>query len=139
MGTIVCATRGGEASYSTQDKVITLAKKDKSRLVFVFAVDTHFLDTTHAPILVDVQPELENMAEFLLIMAQERAAKAGVEAEQVVRHGSLADVLVETAKEKEASLIVLGSPVEEGRFAAEGLQKLAADLQEASGIEVRII
>ena len=137
MGTIVCATRGGEASYRTQDKVIQVVKEE-SALVFGFAVDTAFLDKTAAPILVDVEPDMEHMAEFLLLMAQERAAKAGVEAETVVKRGGLRDVLVETATERQGSLIVLGSPAEQSHFALEGLQKFAAEVQAASGVEVKI-
>ena len=140
MRKILCATRGGEASYRTQDMVIEMAKKAGDKLVFVFAVDTHFLDKTHAPKLIDVEQELNRMAEFLLLMAQERAAKAGIEAEQVVKRGELRDVLVETAQEQEATLIVLGSPnEEESRFALEGLQSFAAELQEAAGVDVRIV
>lgn len=139
MGTILCATRGGEASYRTQDEVIALAKRDASELVFVFAVDTEFLDKTAAPILVDVKPEMEKMAEFLLLMAQERAAKSGIEAQAAVRHGTLRDVLIETADEYGASLIVLGSPAEESRFGLEDLQKFADELHEASGVKVQII
>lgn len=140
MGTIVCATRGGEASYRTQDQVIQMAKREKSALVFVFAVDTAFLDKTAAPVLVDVEPEMENMAEFLLLMAQERAEKAGVQAQAVVMKGALRDVLLETAAEHDASLIVLGSPGEDqSRFEQEGLESFAADLREASGVEVKIV
>ena len=139
MGTIVCATRGGEASYRTQDKVIEMAKEEGSRLIFVFAVDTDFLDKGHASVLVDVETEMEKMAEFLLLMAQERAAKANVTAEAVVKSGTLRDVLVETASEHNANCIVLGSPAEQSRFALEGLQKLAAEVQEASAVEVKIV
>lgn len=142
MGTIICATRGGEASYQTQDIVIEMAKVTGDKLVFVFAVDTHFLDKTSGPILVDVESELDNMAEFLLIMARERAAKADIEAEQVVKHGDLRSVLLETTKEQNATLIVLGSPGSndgKSRFVLEGLQDFAAGLQENSGIEVQIV
>ena len=142
MGTIICATRGGEASYHTQDIVIEMAKVTGDKLVFVFAVDTHFLDKTSAPKLVDVGPELDHMAEFMLIMAQERAAKADIEAEQVVKHGDLRSVLLETAQEQHATLIVLGSPGNEGkrgRFVLEGLQDFAAGLQKDSGVEVQIV
>lgn len=140
MGTIVCATRGGEASYRAQDKVIAMAKEQGSDLIFVFAVDTAFLDKTAAPVLVDVEPEIEHMAEFLLLMAQERAQKEDVEAKPVVKQGSLHDVLIETAAEHEADLIVLGSPgEEESRFALEGLQEFAEALHEESGVEVKIV
>jgi hypothetical protein len=46
VGTILCATRGGEASYRTQDRVIALAKEETSEWVFAFAVDTQFLDNS---------------------------------------------------------------------------------------------
>jgi nucleotide-binding universal stress UspA family protein len=140
MRKILCATRGGEASYRTQDKVIEMAKTGGATLLFVFAVDMDFLGKTAAPILVDVENELENMAEFLLIMAQERAEKAGVEAEYVVRWGLLPDVLAEVATEQKVDLIVLGSPGEgENRFVMEGLEKFAASVHEASGTEVKIV
>jgi hypothetical protein len=57
----------------------------------------------------------------------------------VVKHGRLRDVLIETAAEHDASLVVLGSPAEQSRFALEGLQELAVEVQEASGVEVRIV
>lgn len=116
-----------------------MAKKQGAKLVFVFAVDTDFLNKTAAPILVDVVPEIENMAEFLLLMAQERAAKEGVEADTVAKVGKLRDVLLEAAAEREASLIVLGRPAEESHFPLEGLEAFADDLREASGIDVQIV
>jgi nucleotide-binding universal stress UspA family protein len=117
-----------------------MANEEKSTLVFIFAVDTDFLNKTAAPILVDVEPEMEHLAEFLLLMAQERAAKAGVEAEAVVKTGSLRDVLIEAATEHKASLIVLGSPGEEqNHFKLEDLQAFADGLREASGVKVKIV
>ena len=82
---------------------------------------------------------MTKMGEFLLLMAQERAAKAGIEAQAAVRHGTLREVLIETADEYEASLIVLGSPAEEGRFGLEDLQEFADELHDASGVKVQII
>ncbi|MEA3339900.1 MAG: universal stress protein [Chloroflexota bacterium] len=45
MGKILCATRGGEASYRTQDAAIELAKERGDTLLFLYVVDLHFLDT----------------------------------------------------------------------------------------------
>lgn len=139
MTKILCATRGGGSSYQTQDKVIARAKAEKAELVFVFAVDVEFLSTTAAPILVDVESELDNMAEFLMLMAQERAQKAGIEAKTIVKRGNLGDVLVEAAAEEKADVIVLGSPAEESRFAMEGLKAFAAAVEKASGVKVEIV
>ncbi|HIQ01546.1 MAG TPA: hypothetical protein EYH30_05385, partial [Anaerolineales bacterium] len=46
MGKILCATRGGEASYRTQDAAIALARERGDSLIFLYVVDTHFLDRT---------------------------------------------------------------------------------------------
>ena len=83
MGTILCATRGGEESYCTQDQAIALAIEQGDTLVFLYVVDTHFLDNTAAPIMIDVEDELYNMGKFLLLMAQERAREQGVDAEKM--------------------------------------------------------
>lgn len=138
MATILCATRGGEASKRTQDEAIRLAKEQDSRLVFFYVVDISFLQYTGAHVLVDVDTELEHMAEFLLIMAQERAKGAGVEADYTIRHGSFLEELAAAAQELEASLILLGSPAEESHFKLEHLKALADRVTEETGIPVQV-
>jgi nucleotide-binding universal stress UspA family protein len=110
MGKILCATRGGEASQRTQDAAIRLAKDCGDNLVFLYVVDIHFLDNTAAPIVVDVEHEIYKMGEFLLLMAQERAAAQGIAAQTVVRQGRLTAELVAAAEELGINLIVLGRP-----------------------------
>ena len=51
-------------------------------------VDLRFLDKTAAPIVVDVENEMTKMGEFLLLMAQERAAKQAVEADTICHSGN---------------------------------------------------
>ena len=140
MGIILCATRGGEASYHTQDKVIALAKEGGDELLFLFVVDLHFLDKTAAPIVVDVKNNITDMGEFLLLMAKERAAKQGVEARTLCREGEVIEELEKAALEEAVSLIALGSPVgEESIFELEQLERLAERIQADTGIEVRIL
>ncbi|MGD8813735.1 MAG: universal stress protein [Anaerolineales bacterium] len=140
MGKILCATRGGEASYRTQDKVIALAKETGDELLFLFVVDLHFLDRTAAPIVVDVKNNIADMGEFLLLMAKERAAKQGVEAQTLCREGEVIEELEKAAHEEEVSLIVLGKPVgEESLFKLAELEQLAERIQEDSGVQVRIL
>ena len=50
MSTILCATRGGEQSYATQDAAIALAKERRARLVYIYVTDVDFLRRTHAAI-----------------------------------------------------------------------------------------
>lgn len=47
---VLCATRGGEASYRTQDAAIAMAKQEDAELVFLFVADVSFLDQTAVPL-----------------------------------------------------------------------------------------
>jgi nucleotide-binding universal stress UspA family protein len=140
MGNILCATRGGEASYRTQDAAVALAKERDDILIFLYVVDIHFLDKTAAPIVVDVENEVVKMGEFLLLMAQERAAAQGITAQAVVRQGQLRAELIAAAKELGADLVVLGRP-RGGKaiFDEAALQLFAALLQVETGAEVCIV
>jgi len=90
--------------------IITLAKKQGDGLVFLYVIDTRFLDKTAAPILVDPEDEISKMGEFLLLMAKERAAKQDIVAETILRRGEVRQALKEAAQEEGITLIVLGSP-----------------------------
>jgi nucleotide-binding universal stress UspA family protein len=138
MATILCATRGGEASKRTQDEAIRLAKEQAAQLVFFYVVDVSFLQYTGAHVLVDVDTELEKMGEFLLIMAQERAKEASLDADYVIRRGAFLEELMAAAQELEATLVLLGSPAEEGYFRLEALEALAEKITEETGIPARI-
>jgi nucleotide-binding universal stress UspA family protein len=140
MGTILCATRGGEESYGTQDAAIALAKQQGDALVFLYVVDVSFLDQTAAPLVIDVESRLEKLGRFQLKMAQERAGAQDVAAQAIVREGQLRAELVTAAHEISATLIVLGrSRRQTAIFEENKLQEFAADLQAATGIEVRIL
>lgn len=140
MGTILCATRGGEESHATQDAAIALAKQRGDGLAFLFVVDVSFLEKTAAPLVVDVESRLEKLGRFQLKMAQERAAEQGVMAEAIVRQGQLRAELIKVAREVPATLIVFGRPRKQTAvFEEHALQTFAADLQTETGIEVRII
>jgi nucleotide-binding universal stress UspA family protein len=141
MGKILCATRGGEASYRTQDAAIALASEQGDELVFLYVVDIGFLDKTSYAVRPDVvTAEMEKMGEFLLAMAQERAQKKGVSAEYVLRHGHLREELKAAAKELDVELVVLGRPAgEESAFASEALEVFAAEIEAETGVEARII
>jgi nucleotide-binding universal stress UspA family protein len=140
MGKILCATRGGEASYRTQDAAIALAKEQGDTLVFLYVVDLRFLDKTSAPIVVDVENEMAKMGEFLLLMAKERAAKQGVVADTVCREGKVREALKQAAREADASLVVLGRPAgAASAFELAGLEAFAAEIEAETGIETHIV
>ncbi len=140
MGKILCATRGGKASCRTQDAAIALAKERGDELVFLYVVDTSFLDKTAAPIVVDIGDGIEKLGEFLLAMAQERAAQQGVEARALCREGKVRQEIKTAAVEEEATTVVLGRPAgETSVFIPEALQSLAANIESETGVEVVIV
>ena len=140
MGMILCATRGGEASYPTQDAVIALAKQQGDELVFLYVVDISFLNHGAAPLVVNLESRLERLGMFQLVMAQEQAAAQGVIAQTIVRQGHLQAELGIVAKEIGATLIVMGrSKGLDAAFEKSSLQVFASDLQNETGIEVRIL
>jgi nucleotide-binding universal stress UspA family protein len=140
MGKILCATRGGQASHRTQDAAIALAKEQCDELAFLYVADTHFLDKTAAPIVVDVENEVIKMGEFLLLMAAERAADRGLSVQVIVRKGQLRAELAAAAKESGADIIVLGRPHNrDAVFDEVALEAFATDLEAITGAEVRIL
>lgn len=140
MATILYATRGGEATYPNQDFVIELAKERGADLVLLYVTDVQFLNRLASPILVDLEAELEGLAEFLLLMAKERAEKAGVRVETVVRRGVFRQALEETARDYAVSAIVLGTPVGESSITRrEYLEHLAEDIWTDTGVETLLI
>jgi nucleotide-binding universal stress UspA family protein len=140
MGKILCATRGGEASQRTQDLAIALAKERSDDLLFLYVVNTSFLDQLAAPFVVDIESRLERMGSFQLAIATERAAEQGVAAQSVVRRGRLQTELAEVAREMEVSVIVLGRPRNQTAvFDEAGLDAFARDLGAATGCEVQVV
>jgi nucleotide-binding universal stress UspA family protein len=140
MGKILCATRGGEDSQRTQQAAIALAKEQGDELVFLYVADASFLDNIAAPVVVDVQSELDQMGRFQLAIAQEQAAEQGVDAQIAIRHGRLRTELIAAARGSGITLIVLGRP--QGRtavFDEADLEEFAAELDVKTSAEVRIV
>jgi nucleotide-binding universal stress UspA family protein len=141
MGTILCATRGGEASYRAQDTAIALAQERGDELLFLYVVDIGFLQKTERAVRPDVvTAEMEKMGEFLLAMAQERAQKQGVAASYVLRHGNLRRELKAAAREEVVDLVMLGQPAGTGSaFASADLEAFAAEIEAETGVKACII
>jgi nucleotide-binding universal stress UspA family protein len=141
MTKILCPTRGGEASTRTQDAAIVLAREQDKPLVFLYVVDTHFLDRTERAVRPDVVMEqMTRMGEFLLTMAQERAQAQGIQAEVRIRHGELREELKAAVREEEADIVILGRPAgNESAFRLKGLEALAAEIEQETNAETRIL
>jgi len=143
MGKILCPTRGGEGSYRTQDAAIAMARERGDELVFLFVVDLDFLNKTESAVRPDVvAQEMRHLGEFLLIMAQERAQKQGVEAGYVLREGDVRAEIKAAAVEEGATMVVLGRAAEqepERAFAPGRLLEFATEIEAETGIETRVV
>lgn len=140
MSIILCATRGGEQSYRTQDRAIAIAKERDASLLYIFVADVKFLSRTHAAIVVDAKTEIEHMGEFLLLMAKERTEKAGVQADCVVKDGVFGEAIKEAAQEHNVDLIVFGRPGEESSVTQiEYLENLCQEITDEIGVETMIV
>lgn len=139
MAKTLCAIRGGEESQRLQDIAIQRAKERGKDIVFLYVVNTEFLDTASASLRESVTLEMEKLGDFLLLMAQERAQKAGVVAETLLRHGYLEAEFKAAASQPEITTVLLGVPGERGNFSMESLKATAKEIEEECNVEVLII
>jgi nucleotide-binding universal stress UspA family protein len=119
---LVVATDGSKHSAVAASEAIGIAKRNKSKLTVVSVVPSELMSQADIDFAMNLR---ENLAEKEMSEAEkyakavkEAAKNEGVEVQAFVVTGKPADVIIETAKEKNADLIVLGS---HGRT---GLEKL---------------
>jgi nucleotide-binding universal stress UspA family protein len=137
---ILCPTRGGKASYPNQDYTIDLAKERGQDLLFLYVTNVQFLGLTALPKVIDIEAELEEMGDFLLAMAQERAQNAGVKASTTVRSGVFQKVLKEVLREYPIDTIVIGTSSQStGVVTSDFVKKLAEEVSRESGVEFIVL
>jgi len=139
MTVILCPTRGGKSSIPNQQWAIQFAKEQNAHLIFLYVSDVRFLDNLSSPLLVDVVHELDELGEFLLAMAQDRAQKAGIKADILVRQGIFREALAEVILDKKVDTVIIGKStrgtgVTDERY----LTILAATMQE-KGVEMIVV
>jgi nucleotide-binding universal stress UspA family protein len=99
-----------------------------------------FLDLTAAPILIDIETEMDDMGEFMLAMAQERAEKASVKATTLVHRGHFREVLIDVLEERQIDTVVLGiSAGGTGVVTAEYIRELASEISDKTGVEFVVV
>lgn len=136
---IVCAVRGGPASQATIAKAISLAQQTGLPLYFLYVVNLDFLSQTPTSRVHTISREMHQMGEFILLMAREAAAREGISAEGVVRHGSVGEEVIGLCHELEAGYLVLGKPrveQEDAVFTRELLHQFVARTEEQTGATV---
>ena len=140
MSLILCATRGGEASYRTQQAAIALAKEHGDEIVFLYIIDLSFLNKTAAPIVVNIENELDQMGRFFLLMAKERASEQGVEVRTITRNGIVQEEIINAVLEEGATLVVLGRPAgEQSAFQTSSLQAFADEIKRVTEEETILV
>ncbi len=141
MKTILYPTRGGQTSYLNQDAVIKLARESNARLIFLHVCNVQFLEklgsVSHTKI---VEEELEELGEFLLTMAIERAEKAGWKAEAVARQGVFLEAVNEVIQEHQVDTLIIGAPGSTHAVTTKDfLQNLVGEIKKTNPIEVLVI
>lgn len=140
MGLILCAARGGEASYRTQQAAIAFAKERNEELIFLYVIDLSFLNKTAAPIVVDIENELKQMGNFFLLMAKERAAEQGIEVRTMIRKGFVREEIITTIQQEEATTVILGQPGEKrSAFRMSDLEAFATEIEQKTKAKTIIV
>ena len=129
MPVVLCPTRGGQSSVPNQEWAVTLAQEQEATLIFLYVSSVSFLNRAAAPVLVDLSHELDELGEFVLEMAKERAATRGVKALSIVRQGEFRQTLTEVIQENDVDTVVIGkSRMKTGVTSDEYLQDVADSL-----------
>jgi nucleotide-binding universal stress UspA family protein len=140
MPTILSPTRGGESSILNQDRAIALAKERNAELIFLYVSDVQFENELPQETLANVAAELEDLGQFILTMAKERAAQEELKAETLVLSGNFRQVLDKVIKENNVDTLILGSPVEEGSVTTPAfLLQLSKELVKEYSLDVILL
>jgi nucleotide-binding universal stress UspA family protein len=137
---ILCPTRGGVGSYPNQDRAISIAKERGVNVMFLYISNVEFLDLTASPVLVDIEHEMDEMGEFMLAMAQERAEKVGVAASAILKHGHFREALIEVIEEFPIATVVLGSSAGgTGMVTRQYIEELVDEIGGKTGVEFIVV
>ena len=136
---IICAIRGGPNSQPTIDKAISLSKEKDLQIYFLYVSNLDFLVHTESGRTQLFYEQLDQMGEFILLTAQEKAKAKNVTSEGVIKHGQVREEIINVAKEIEANYVVLGLPrgAKESDVFAEGMiGEYGKRIEEETGAQV---
>lgn len=141
MATVLYPTRGGDSTHRNQDWACALAKERNARLIFLYVSNVSFLDRLGGTARVDIlEEQLDDLGEFLMAMAQERAERSGVESDRVVRHGRFRPAISEVIEEYGVSTLVLGRPARDtANTTAEYISLVAQTMAAECNVEVFVV
>ena len=141
MATILYPTRAGDSAHRNQDRVIEMAREQGASLLLLYVSNVHFLDHIAGPKHVEiVEAELDELGAFLLAMAQERAEKANIEVESVLRHGGFRLAVIDVIKEHGVTSVVLGHPTHTtANTTVEFISEFARTLAVDCNVDVHVV
>ena len=142
MGTIVCATRGGEASRRTQERAIALAKERRAELVFLCVFDATVAERLSSGLANAVAEEQQWLGRALMSIAQARARDEGLEAGAAIRSGPVLASIEAFVCQVDASTLVIGEPKTDSPLAAfhpGTIMSCAKQVEQNTGVEVVVV
>jgi len=139
---VICAVRGTPESRQTVTRAIDLAVDHHARLTFFLVLDAEFLGKSmpsFRPVQI-VYEQLEQMAEFSMLILCDRARRRGVErVNYIIRRGNIPKQMRKMAIETGADVMVIGRPIRRrGRrvFEPEEFDRFIYELEEQGQIKV---
>jgi nucleotide-binding universal stress UspA family protein len=140
MGCVVCATRGGQGSRAAQEWAIRHAQETDQRLVFLYVVNPNAVGEVDDSMRPAIEAELAWVAQVLVRVAQQRAARHQLETEGVVLLGDVREEIVRFLEQQSACMLVLGAPRGTTRnvFGDDAIEQFAQEIRQASGVAVEV-
>lgn len=151
INTIICATKGSPGCKVAEDKAIETAKENNSKLIFLYVIDTKFMEKVGGGgewTEDDVTSGLKNIGSVILDIAKEKAIEMGISPDNVLteeRKGGIVSQIRIIVKEHTADLVVIGHPESDTGFLErhllmkEGTESFIKRLKEKIGCDVVIV
>lgn len=141
---IVCGVTGSAHSQKAAMEAAILAKRDNSKLTYVYVVDTGFVKEKFGGHLsADLAADgLTKLGKHIVDYAETLAQSQGVTPKKIVRQGKVLDVLKQVVVEEKADLLILGH--ENRTFFEKALfrgtvEDHASELKQQTGAEVMVL
>lgn len=142
---VLCAVRGGQESRNTVTRAIDLALAYDARLTFFHVLDAEFLGSaslTMAP-MSSIYQQLREMGTFTMLILCDRASRRGVTlVDYKIDQGNIRQVLLQTAVETHADILVMGRPVRSpgsNVFAKEEFETFVRELEEYTDPHIIVV
>lgn len=140
MSGIVCAIRGGKSSQPTINQAIQTALQTNLPVYFLYVLNLDFLKKGSQSRVHTITEEMQELGEFILLAAQDKAERQGVNAQGVIREGDIVeDEIISLCHEITADYVILGRPQEakeQNVFTHEQLDQFGLHIERETGATV---